>query len=208
MDISRTPGERLAGTIRVMAGLALLLAGGAAVEGCARSSAEPPRTAPTGRNAPAADAGGSPATSAERPPVADPSEEITPEELGTIPEPVPSQSRGAHYPDPRSTPRAPQTAPEGASRRTGKDSGPGESLWRVQVFATEDRDLAAHTAFEASILLGAKAHVAHEASHYKVRLGDYRSEEEAGALRDMAVRSGYPGAFRIRCKADTTLNND
>ncbi len=194
MDTSRTPGERLTGTTRVLLGLALLLAGGAAAEGCARYPSERPRTAAVGGNA-------------QRPPSADPGEEITPEELGTIPEPVPPQSSGAGH-APRSSPRAPQAAPEGASGGSGKDSRAGGALWRVQVFATEDRDLAARTASEASILLGAKAHVAHETSHYKVRLGDYRSEAEAGALRDLAVRSGYPGAFRIRCKPDTTLNND
>jgi hypothetical protein len=53
-----------------------------------------------------------------------------------------------------------------------------------------------------------EAHVDHEASRYKVRLGGFGSEEEAGTLRDEAVRSGYPGAFRIRCASDTTLNKD
>jgi len=204
--------------IRVLASLALVLAGGAVAEGCARSSAEPPRAAPAGRSAPArmpsptpasgTGAGGSQAAPTERPPVGDPSEEITPDELGAIPEPVPPQSGGNRYPEPHATPRAPQAAPEGASGRIEKDSEAAASVWRVQVFATEDRDLADRTAKEASILLGARAHVAHEASHYKVRLGDYRSEQEAAPLRDLAARSGYPGAFRIRCKPDTTLNND
>jgi len=41
-----------------------------------------------------------------------------------------------------------------------------------------------------------------------VRLGDYASETEAAELRMRAVRSGYPGAFRIRCTPNPTLNND
>jgi hypothetical protein len=82
---------------------------------------------------------------------------------------------------------------------------PGTALWRVQIFATQDRVLADRTAGEASRLLGVKARVDFEGASYKVRLGDYGSEDEAGSLRDQAVRSGYPGAFRIRC-APTTIN--
>lgn len=176
-------------------GLALLLASGAAAEGCARSAAEPPRTSPVGTSAPAPARAPSMTPPAAAPHAPDPSEEITPEELGTIPEPVPPQSAGSATPDLRSAPRAPQGAPEGA-------------LWRVQVFATEDRALADRTAAEAALHLGAKAHVTREGSHYKVRLGDYGSEREAADLRDLAARSGYPGAFRIRCEPDTTLNKN
>jgi len=57
---------------------------------------------------------------------------------------------------------------------------------------------------EAEALLQTAASVAYEAPFYKVRLGEYRSEQEAAPLRYKAVRSGFPGAFRIRCSPDAT----
>jgi hypothetical protein len=86
--------------------------------------------------------------------------------------------------------------------------GDSKFLWRVQVFATQDRDLAQRTAREAARLLHVEARLDYEGARYKVRLGGYGSEEEAGALRDEAARAGYPGAFRIRCVSTTTLNKD
>jgi len=77
-------------------------------------------------------------------------------------------------------------------------------VWRVQIFATQDRELADRMAGEAEALLQAAVYVAHEALFYKVRVGDCRSEQEAAPLRDKAVRSGFPGAFRIRCSTDAT----
>jgi len=175
----------------VAAAAALLAAVPAA--GCARSGAAPPEPPPA-----------SPAAAAPRTPSLDPSEEITPEELATIPEPVPA-SPGSDTPfSARSPLPAPQTAPQA-------DSGPGEprtrtpaNLWRVQVFVTQDRGLADRMAKEAAERLSVRAHVAYEGSHYKVRLGDYRSEDEAQPLRERAVRAGFPGAFRIRCTPGTT----
>lgn len=37
-----------------------------------------------------------------------------------------------------------------------------------------------------------------EGGLYKVRLGAMTTEAEAQALRDRAVRDGFPGAFRVR----------
>ena len=145
---------------------------------------------------------------AERPPVSDPGEEITPEELSTIPEPVPGNPTAGG----RVRVRSPLPRAQEGSQR---DSLPAEApirgqgpLWRVQVFATQDRDLADRMAREVGGLLRVRAHVAYEAPHYKVRLGDYASEDDARPLRERAVRSGYPGAFRIRCARDTTKSAD
>jgi hypothetical protein len=174
----------------------------AAVEGCARSAAEPAtRGAAAAAPAVAAPAAGRPASP-------DPGEQITPAELATIPEPVPASPDNPGAPTPRQQIRTLQKAPEGDSGRTEEGPKAKGSLWRVQVFATQDRDLAERTAREATQLLHVEARVEYEASRYKVRLGDFGSEEEAGALRDEAVRAGYPGAFRIRCTPDTTLNKD
>jgi hypothetical protein len=124
---------------------------------------------------------------------ADPSEEMTAEELQTIVEPLPAPT--AARPD-----SAPGSPADSTSRATAG------ALWRVQVFATQDPGLADRIAREAAQLLAAKAYVAREASQYKVRLGDYGSEGEAADLKVRAVRSGFPGAFRIRCAPNPTIN--
>ncbi len=144
-----------------------------------------------------------------KPAVPDPGEEITPEELASIPEPVPATPGGGRVQTPHMPAGGAQTAPQGVSAKLGQAyADPAGALWRVQVLATLDRELAERTAGEAARLLHVNAHVAHEASHYKVRLGDYRSEEEARPLRDQAIRAGYTGAFRTLCTPDTTLNNN
>jgi len=125
----------------------------------------------------------------------DPSEEMTPAELATIPEPVPAVSAASGI----SAPPAPSRSPM---------SAPGGVLWRVQIFSTQDSGLADRIAGEAAQLLGVKAYVARESFQYKVQLGDFGTETEALSLRMKAVRSGYPGAFRIRCASNPTLNND
>jgi sporulation related protein len=175
---------------------ALLVA--AAAAGCARSSAEPATREPPALRA---DAPG-------RPAAPDPGEQITPAELATIPEPVPASSGSPGTSTPPPPAGTLQKAPEGDSGRAEEGPKAKGLLWRVQVFATQDRDLAQRTAREAAQILHAEARVEYEGSRYKVRLGDFGSEEEAGALRDKAVRAGYPGAFRIRCAPDTTLNKD
>ena len=216
MNTSRAPRPRArrAAVIRVLAALAILLLA-AAAEGCARSSAEPPARRPPEASAPEAPRSAArqettrPAASAEvpaaRPPVLDPGEEITPGELESIPEPVPASPGGAGGSNPRSAAKTALAASQTDSAAAGKRITAGMTLWSVQIFATQDRELADRTAGEASRLLGVKARVEYERSSYKVRLGDYGSEEEARSLRDLAVRSGYPGAFRIRC-SPTTLN--
>jgi len=126
--------------LRLLAAFATFLVA-AAAEGCARSSAEP-----AGRRAPEA-----PATAvAARPPILDQGEEITPEELETIPEPVPASPGGAGGFTPRTAAKAAQEAPQTGSGATGPDPaagipkpGPaaGTARWSVQVLATQDRDL-------------------------------------------------------------------
>jgi len=201
-------------------GMALLLA--AAAAGCARLAASPPKppaarrtAAPAGAGTSAVSggtamvAGGSTVTST--PPLSairDPGEEITPDELATIPEPVPGSpsvpgGSGLRKQSERAqgSSQAQSTRPESPGRRPA-------SLWRVQIFVTQDRDLAGRKAREAAERLQVKAHVEFESPNYKVRLGDYTSEGEAQSLRDKALYTGYPGAFRVRCDAGASYDID
>ena len=184
--------------IRVAAAALVLLG---AMAGCAHSAASPAPSPPAG--APAASPPGA-APEAGRPAVLDPSEEMTPEELSTLPEPVPAHDAGGTG----AGPRAPLPVAQGAPRAgSGASQGVAEEeglVWRVQILATQDRGLADRTAGEAGALLNTAVSVAYEAPFYKVRLGEYRTEREAAPLRDKAVRSGFPGAFRIRCSREAT----
>ncbi|TMQ55044.1 MAG: SPOR domain-containing protein [Candidatus Eisenbacteria bacterium] len=221
MSTSRVPcrrGHRCLAVFR-LSGWALVLA---AAAGCARLAVRPPEppaarrtVAPAGAGTPAASTGttvvaGGPTATPTPPPTPnrDPAEEITPEELAAISEPIPgSQSvpgrAGAGKPagGAQGSSQAQSTRPESLGPRP-------TSLWRVQIFVTQDRDLANRKAREAAERLQVKAHVEFESPNYKVRLGDYRSEGEAQPLRDRAVFTGYPGAFRVRCDAGTSYELD
>lgn len=177
-----------------------LLAGG----GCAhapRSRAEAPREIPA--EEPGEDPSNAPPFEEERPEAAppgrlDPSEEITPEELATLPEPV----RGSAPPN---APGASSPVPGTSSGidPSGTDSGapePPDGPWRVQIYASESRDEALRVGRAAARRLGVELFLQREGSLYKVRLGSFAGEQEAQALRDRAIRAGYPGAFRTRAR--------
>jgi hypothetical protein len=157
----------------------------------------------------------------------DPSEEMTAAELATIPEPVaPTAARPA---DPAARPVALPAAPEpqagdsghrvvdppsaadhspddpgGAQNGRPEPSVAGAHVWRVQVFASPGLALADRVSKEAAARLGVTAVIEFEQKLYKVRLGAFASEGDAQALRDRAVREGYPGAFRTRSAVATT----
>ncbi len=211
-------------------GAALLL-----VLGCAHAprsgpasqpaAAAEPRPAATAAPADASPAG-TPAPDAARPaPTApptgaparlDPSEEITPAELATIPDPVagsggPGGSTGGPGgpgSSSRDTTAAPLEAPPESTAAGGKGDGPAggeghapapsETVWSVQIYASEDLKEAETVARRAAAALRSEAFVTSEPPLHKVRVGRFATEQEAQALRDRAVRAGFAGAFRIR----------
>lgn len=141
----------------------------------------------------------------------DPSEEITPEELASIPEPVPgtSQALNRERDRPMETGApAPSGGPSGASETADTVDSPvsptGAWVWRVQIFASDRREEAERVSREASQALATTGSVDRDGAVYKVRLGRFASEAEAQALRERAIRAGYPGAFRIRAAASDT----
>jgi hypothetical protein len=70
-------------------------------------------------------------------------------------------------------------------------------VWRVQIFASPDRTQADRVGREASERLGAPYVLLQDRSLVKVRLGSFDREEDAQALKELAVKSGYAGAFRV-----------
>lgn len=186
--------------------------------GCARVAARPPEPPPARRTLERLEGR-----------ALDPSEEITPGELASIPEPVPPGQAGPGQPGsgqpgsgqpgpgpqeasgPSSAPDVGQTPEAARSPSTGLaagDNGGSRQVWRVQIFASEDLQLAGRKGKEAAERLQVRAHLEFEAPYYKVRLGDFATEEEAQALREQAIRAGYPGAFRTRCVADISQDGE
>ena len=188
---------------------ALLGAIGCAGKGAPRPTpADPgvPRAGSTGKAPPAAEAPQGAASHA-----LDPSEEITPEELASIPEPVPGSSRALKGEAGRPTENvapAPSGGPSGGSETAeAVDSAvppAGTWVWRVQIFASDRREEAVRVSREAAQALSTTGSVERDGAVYKVRLGRFASEAEAQALRERAIRAGYPGAFRIRAAASET----
>ena len=135
----------------------------------------------------------------------DPSEEITPEELASIPEPLPASStalKAAQDQPMDSVAPAPSETPSGASQTqataAAEPPAPGAAVWRVQIFASDRREEADRVGREAGQALAVVVSVDRDGSLYKVRLGRFATEAEAQTLRERAIRAGYPGAFRIK----------
>ena len=189
-----------------------------ALLGCAhapeRAPAPAPAPVPAGPGGSASQATPAPSAGAEpraqaAPPRLDPSEEITPEELASIPDPVPGGSSPAPIeeaplaPGAQALPQAP--APPAAAPTTPAPSpvpdaaGPtaAAGVWRVQIFASPDRAQAERVGREASERLGASYVLAQDGNLVKVQLGSFTREEDAQALKERAVKSGYAGAFRV-----------
>lgn len=194
------------------------LAALAAVLGCTPAvTTPPPRAAaaspvvPGGSKAPASSPVAPATVAAAVSGALDSTEEITPGELASIPDPVPGSEAGAErsvqdaaeaptgaiadppIPDPGPAIGAGAGAAAGSTARDGR-----RSIWRVQVYASPDLSQAGRVAKEASARLGEPAVVEFEDPLYKVRLGNFSSEALAQALRERAISEGYTGAFRMK----------
>ena len=178
-----------------------LLAGGCAHASAAVTAARPAGSAPA---RPTALPSGAPLG------VLDPSEEITPEELASIPEPVPAGSDSARLPAAPAKASAEPSEPRSPASESIAPTAPpiaapsGEWTWRVQILATPDRALAARVAAEAAERLGTNATIDLESDLSKVRLGGFATEGEAQILKGRAVEMGYPGAFRVKVRSRAT----
>lgn len=176
------------------------------VTGCTRAVATPPIPPATAASPESSRARGganrdapAPAASTALSGALDPSEEITAEELASIPDPVPQPDPD---PVPQPIPDAPVKAAESAERKMAEDGR--RWVWRVQVFASPDLAQADRIAKEAGARFGEHSVIEYEGSLYKVRLGAFASESLAQALRERAVQEGYPGAFRMKSEQRTS----
>lgn len=77
------------------------------------------------------------------------------------------------------------------------DDGELRPGYRVQLFATADRELAEAHATEAREFFDEPVYVKAEGVLYKVHVGDCASRDEADALRRKALGLGHAGAFIV-----------
>ena len=107
----------------------------------------------------------------------------TAEELEVIPQPPP--------PDPP-PPAGAVDAGEGWARAAPERTTYG---YRVQVFASADRERAEAIAAEARSRFGEPVYVEFDPPLYKVRVGDCITRHEADTLKDRANAQGYEGSW-------------
>ncbi|KPK73900.1 hypothetical protein AMJ87_00185 [candidate division WOR_3 bacterium SM23_60] len=69
--------------------------------------------------------------------------------------------------------------------------------FRVQIFASSTEENASHVAADARKVFSDRVYVEYVAPYYKVRVGDYLTNEEVEPLKDKALSLGYRGAFIV-----------
>ena len=84
--------------------------------------------------------------------------------------------------------------------KTDKSQGEMAQGFRIQLMATTDENQAREIKKNAMLKLKGKIYLIFEAPHYKVRLGDYATRDEAKKYLEEAVRSGFQDAWIVPSK--------
>ena len=72
--------------------------------------------------------------------------------------------------------------------------------FRVQVFATQDRNRADELQDELKIKFNENIYIIFEAPNYKLRVGDFLDRDDAELMRMKLVSSDFPSAWIVRTK--------
>jgi|GEM_PF-266730 len=95
---------------------------------------------------------------------------------------------------------------QGNSETVSTDYSTGEMVQvqghRVQLLTAKDEQKAWEAKREAILKFAEDVYLIHEASQYKLRVGDCQSYEEAKDLVGKAVQKGYHDAWIVRCKVN------
>ena len=91
-----------------------------------------------------------------------------------------------------------QAAPKDTTAGKGTEAAPKTIPgFRVQVFASTSRGNAERVFSEARGLLGEKAYLEVVPPLYKVRMGNFLTQQEAQLLKERAIEKGYKSAFVV-----------
>jgi len=183
--------------------LVLVIASGIMIAGC-RSASTPADSQAPPPPASASSTSASAATPAPAPPA--PSSPVP--EFGTLPPPPPppdpsppsgsvATSEGWTTPSQSttSTPAAPSTPSTSSTQAPPSTSAAQTPGYRVQIFASSDRNRAESAAAEARQRFAEPVYIEFEAPLYKVRVGDCATRHEADTLKERAGAQGYDGAW-------------
>tara|TARA_B100001142_G_C14334193_1_gene655235 strand:- start:2051 stop:2476 length:426 start_codon:yes stop_codon:yes gene_type:complete len=77
--------------------------------------------------------------------------------------------------------------------------------FRVQVFATQDRNKADQLQKELMKKFNEKIYIIFEAPNYKVRIGDFLDRDDAELMRMKLVSSDFPSSWIVRTKIQPDL---
>ena len=79
--------------------------------------------------------------------------------------------------------------------------------FRVQVFATQDRNKADDLKENLSLSYAETSYVIFEAPNYKVRMGDYLDRKNAEKLRKRLIANGFPSSWIVRTRILPKMKN-
>ena len=77
--------------------------------------------------------------------------------------------------------------------------------FRVQIFATQDRNKADQLQEELALKFDEKIYIIFEAPNYKLRIGDFLDRDDAEILRMRLVSSDYPSSWIVRTRIQPDL---
>ena len=77
--------------------------------------------------------------------------------------------------------------------------------FRVQIFATQDRNKADQLQEELALKFDEKIYIIFEAPNYKLRIGDFLDRDDAEILRMRLVSSDFPSSWIVRTRIQPDL---
>ncbi len=77
--------------------------------------------------------------------------------------------------------------------------------FRVQIFATQDRNKADQLQEELALKFDEKIYIIFEAPNYKLRVGDFLDRDDAEILRMKLVSSDFPSSWIVRTRIQPEL---
>ena len=77
--------------------------------------------------------------------------------------------------------------------------------FRVQIFATQDRNKADQLQEELALKFDEKIYIIFEAPNYKLRIGDFLDRDDAEILRMRLVSSDFPSSWIVRTRIQPEL---
>jgi hypothetical protein len=96
----------------------------------------------------------------------------------------------------------------GENDETGKPTADSEMLYRIQIFASKFPEEAQNLADSLEAYFDEPASIDYEVPYYKVRLGDFKTLEEAESFLRLIRKRGFPQAWVVKIRKEEREKND